>query len=50
MVAIAMKMINQGILHHQWTESELLRFQDDLRSIDFLQDEVISLRGERASF
>jgi len=50
MLLISVLPMNAGILHHQWSESELGVMQDSLKKIDLLQDGMTALRGERACF
>ena len=50
MLLISVLPMDAGILHHQWSDSELVAMQDALKKISFLQDEMTALRGERACF
>jgi hypothetical protein len=44
----ALQPINEGILLHAWSESELRSFQDQLLRMNLREDLLASIRGERA--
>ena len=49
-VSIALKAVNEGIVRHSWTESDLTSFQEMLGRINLQEGCLNSLRGERAYF
>ena len=49
-LGIGLSLINTGIEKHQWTESDLVNFQDILNRKNLYERLSTSLRGERAGF
>jgi len=49
-VMLALPPINEGILHHSWTESNLGIFQGQLGQIHLQKDLLFALRCDRAHF
>lgn len=49
-VSLALQAINEGILRHAWTESNLINFQEILERINLQEAFLNALKGERAFF
>ncbi len=49
-VSQALQAVNEGILRHAWTESNLIGFQDKLVRMNLAENFLFALKGERAFF
>ncbi|MEI6323457.1 MAG: hypothetical protein WCP60_10175 [bacterium] len=49
-VTLALQAVNEGIVRHAWTESNLIVFQDKLERMHLREDFLFALKGERAFF
>ena len=49
-VAMAVQSVDEGILRHAWSESNLRNFQNQLERIKLREAYLVGLRGERAFF
>lgn len=48
LMELTVQAVWEGFLDHQWSEPQLIRLQEKLRSFDLLKDYRYTMRGERA--
>lgn len=48
LMELTVQAVWEGLIDHQWSEPQLIRLQEKLRSLDLLKDYRYTMRGERA--